>query len=215
MSLGESASKQVFVNCPFDEGYRKLLRPLLFSLCYLGFNPRIASEFLNSADNRITKICELIRIFHFSIHDLSKCMSSAADEYYRMNMSFEFGIDYGNSYFNKNQKRMLVLEGRRYDFQKTLSDISGVDVKCHNNEPEDVVRCVRDWAIEADILHVADSPTSIWYAFLKFASDFYDDRKAQGFTDRDLNDMPTPEYIHAIQEWLMGRENSSEVIIRT
>jgi len=124
-----------------------------------------------------------------------------------MNMPFEFGIDFGNSYFNKTKKKMLVLEGVRYDFQKTISDLSGVDVKCHNNEPEDVVRCIRNWMIEANNLETVDSPTRIWYQFTDFTSDFYDERKANGFTDKDLNDMPTPEYIITIKKWLNKQAN--------
>lgn len=31
-----------------------------------------------------------------------------------------------------------------------LPDISGVDIKSHRNEPDEVVRVVRDWFVEAD-----------------------------------------------------------------
>lgn len=195
-------NNQIFINCPFDEEYKDILRALVFSLCYLGFIPKLASEFLNSADNRIEKICEMIDQSNFSIHDLSRCKSTKIDEYYRMNMPFEFGIDYGNSFFNHLNKKMLVLEGQRYDFQKTISDLSGVDAKCHNNEPEDVVRCIRNWLIEAKILKKADSATVIWYRFTDFTSDFYDSRKTLGFTDKDLNEIPIAEYIVSINDWI-------------
>ena len=192
----------VFINCPFDEQYRALLRPLLFTLCYLNLTPRIASERFNSYENRMDKICELINVSDHSIHDISRCKSTQADEYFRMNMPFEFGIDYGYVRFNQLDRKMLVMEGERFDFQKTISDASGVDVKCHNNEPEDVIRCIRNWVIEADIVVSADSPTRIWYYFTDFTSSFYDQRLSEGFTNEDLNDMPTPEYIRAIQDWL-------------
>jgi hypothetical protein len=202
MPQGEKVVQQVFINCPFDDEYKTLLRPLLFTIIYLGFTPRIASEFLNSAANRIDKICELIKNSTISIHDLSRCISSGADEFFRMNMPFEFGIDYGYYIFNNPQKRMLVLEKNRYDYQKALSDLSGVDTKCHKNEPDEVVRCIRDWMIEANIIQVADSSTVIWYRFNDFTSDFYDKRKAAGFSNKDLNDMPTREYINAISKWV-------------
>lgn len=54
-------ASNVFVNCPFDHAYRALLRPLLFTVVYLGYHPRIASERLDSAENRVDKICGLIR----------------------------------------------------------------------------------------------------------------------------------------------------------
>ena len=201
MYQGDGQNNQVFINCPFDPEYRGVLRPLLFTVCYLGLTPRIASEYLNSADNRINKICNLIKSTNYSIHDLSMCKSSSAGEFSRMNMAFEFGIDFGNSYFNNNEKKMLVLEGEHYDLKKALSDLSGADTKFHKNEPKNVVGCIRNWTIEANILKAADSPTRIWYSFTDFTSDFYDDRKASGFTDDDLNDMPTSEYIIAIKKW--------------
>jgi hypothetical protein len=47
--VGADFELNVFINCPFDEQYYPLLRPLLFTVVYLGFNPRIASERSDSA----------------------------------------------------------------------------------------------------------------------------------------------------------------------
>ena len=69
-------SKNVFINCPFDSEYHSLLRPLLFTAVYLGFNPKIALERSDSGEQRIDKICELIRESKYSIHDLSRLRSS-------------------------------------------------------------------------------------------------------------------------------------------
>ena len=203
MLLGGLNNQQVFINCPFDDPYKSLLRPLLFTLCYLGFSPRIASESLNSAENRIDKICALIQQTKLSVHDLSRCTSTTANEFFRLNMPFELGIDYGFSFFNHLNKKMLILEGERYHYQKTLSDLSGVDVKCHNNKPEEMVGCIRHWVVLIRRTQNEDSPSLIWSRFTDFTSDFYDDRKAHGFSDKDLNDMPTPEYIDAIKKWLL------------
>ena len=85
----------VFINCPFDEDYHPLLRPLLFTILYLGFTPRIALERSDSGENRIDKISELIASSKYSIHDLSRLKARRAKEFYRMNMPFELGIDYG------------------------------------------------------------------------------------------------------------------------
>ena len=65
-----SFSKNVFINCPFDSDYVALLRPLLFTVLYLGYTPRIASERLDSGEPRIDKISELVQRSKFSIHDL-------------------------------------------------------------------------------------------------------------------------------------------------
>lgn len=63
----------VFINCPFDDEYLPLLRPLLFSVIYLGFTPRIALETLDSGAPRFEKIVSLVKQSKFAIHDLSNC----------------------------------------------------------------------------------------------------------------------------------------------
>ena len=201
----QGIENNVFINCPFDEDYDSLLRPLLFTVIYLGFNPRIASERSDSIENRIDKICELIGKSKYSIHDLSRLKAGQEREFYRMNMPFELGIEYGSRRFGPpplNQKRCLILEKRRYEFMKALSDLSGVDIKAHANQPEQVIRAVRDWFVETVGLRNVASPTVIWYRFNDFASDFYDARSADGFTADDLNMMPIPEYIHFIRRWV-------------
>lgn len=40
---------QVFINCPFDEDYKKLLRPLVFEIIYLGFVPKLSQTISSSA----------------------------------------------------------------------------------------------------------------------------------------------------------------------
>ena len=66
-----SFDRNVFVNCPFDESYRILLKPLLFTIIYLNFTPRIALERLDSGEARINKIIAMITESRYAIHDLS------------------------------------------------------------------------------------------------------------------------------------------------
>ena len=58
--------RSVFINCPFDQDYLSLLRPLLFTITALGFRPRIASERSDSGEMRLDKIVGLIRSARFS-----------------------------------------------------------------------------------------------------------------------------------------------------
>ncbi|MDD3581687.1 MAG: hypothetical protein PHW74_11770 [Desulfobacca sp.] len=197
----------VFINCPFDEKYYELLRPLLFTIIYLGFNPKIASERTDSGELRINKICELIRSSKYSIHDLSRLQARKKKEFYRLNMAFELGIEYGCRYFASNNlrdKRCLILEKARYQYMKALSDLSGVDIKSHNNDPIKMVRAIRDWFVETVRLRNVDSATMIWYSFNEFTSDFYKQRKSERFSDEDLNMMPPPEYIDFIKGWVQS-----------
>lgn len=204
-----SFSKNVFVNCPFDSQYEPLLRPLLFTVLYLGYNPRIASERFDSFEQRIDKISELIENSKFTVHDISRMQASRKNELFRLNMPFELGIDYGCRLFKEGDTRnkiCLVLDKERYRYHRALSDLSGVDIKEHHNEPEEIVIQIRNWFVENELAK-ADSATRIWDSFSEFMADFYEKREKEGFKDRDLQKMPTPEYINFIKEWLNRRES--------
>lgn len=196
--------KSVFINCPFDPEYLSLLRPILFTVTSFGFDPRIASERSDSAEMRLDKIVRLIRSSRYSIHDISRLRAKEAGDFSRFNLPFELGLDRGAQLFGGGQlrsKRCLMLERDQYDFRRALSDLAGVDIKSHQDEPVDVVRAVRDWFVETVGLTRVASATQVWYRFTEFASDFYDARKADGYSDTDLNMMPVPEYIEFIRSW--------------
>src|ERR1700674_1442360 len=111
-SRKEAGNGSVFVNCPFDRDYLRLLRPLLFTIIDLNFIPRIASERSDSGESRIDKVCALIEECQYSIHDLSRLRASEAGEFSRMNMPFELGIEYGCRLFGSPRlrcKKCLVL----------------------------------------------------------------------------------------------------------
>lgn len=198
-------NKNVFINCPFDIRYNSLLRPLLFTVAYLDFNPRIAKETSDSGQTRIEKICELVKTSKYSLHDLSRLKAKKKGEFYRLNMPFELGIDYGSRRFASNHlrnKRFLILEERAYDYRRALSDISGLDIKNHGKDPTRVVQAVRNWFVETVGLRDIEGPTAIWYRFNDFTSDFNARRLAEGFTKADLNIMPIPEYLRFIKSWI-------------
>jgi len=195
----------VFINCPFDEQYKSLLRPMLFTLLYVGLIPRLASENSDSLEQRIEKILSLIKECRYSIHDLSRLKAAKAKEFFRLNMPFELGIDYGCRRIANNHlrtKRSLILEGKRFDIQKALSDLNGVDIKSHDNDPAQTVRALQHWCIETVGLTDVDSPSVIWDRFNEFSYDFYLRRKAQGYSKDDLKMMPVPQYIRFITQWI-------------
>jgi hypothetical protein len=198
----------VFINCPFDSEYYSLLRPLLFTIAYLGFTPRMALESSDSAESRIDKICELIKSSKYSVHDLSRLKAARKGEFYRLNMPFELGVDYGARRLSSSRlraKRFLILEARAYDYKRALSDISGLDIKPHGNDPIKMVQAIRNWFVETVGLKNVESPTLIWYRFNDFASDFNVRRREDGFSKDDLNMMPIPEYVRFIKSWIGSR----------
>lgn len=195
----------VFINCPFDEEYKLLLRPMLFTLVYVGLFPRLASDTSDSHEQRIEKILRLIKECKYSIHDLSRLKSERANEFSRWNMPFELGVEYGCRCIAKNHlhtKQSLIFEKSRYDVQKALSDLNGVDIKCHNNNPTQTVQALQHWLIETVGLKDIESPTVMWNKFTEFDSDFYKRRKVQGYSKRDSRVMPVPQYIRFIKQWV-------------
>ena len=140
----------VFVNCPFDDAYFELLKPLVYSIVYFGYIPRISLESSDSGLSRLDKIIQLIRESKYAIHDLSRLRSKKVNEYYRLNMPFELGLDYGLRKFDSaySDKRSLILEKEAYDYMKALSDINGFDIKNHRDNPEKMIGCLRAWFTE-------------------------------------------------------------------
>jgi hypothetical protein len=200
--------KHVFINCPFDKPYYGLLRPLLFTVVALGFEPRIATESSDSTESRLEKICALIRESRYSIHDLSR-LKPGAKKFARMNMPFELGIDYGARRYGSaalQTKRCLVLGSTPYDYQKALSDLSGSDIKSHSDEPERIVRAVRDWFFETVKVRPAHSAKVLWYDFTDFTAALYDARRTEHFDDVELDLMPIPEYIDVIRQWVAAKK---------
>lgn len=101
MPKHKNYENNVFINCPFDDKYFDLLQTLVFAIVYYGFTPRISLENSDSGQPRLEKIVQLIIESKYSIHDLSRLQSKSANEYYRLNMPFELGIDYGLRKFNE------------------------------------------------------------------------------------------------------------------
>lgn len=196
----------VFVNCPFDDDFVPLLRPLLFTIIYLKLQPRIALERADSAEARIEKIIGLIAASKYGIHDLSRIKASKEGEYFRLNMPFELGLDVGCGRFKggkASQKSILILEAEKYRYQAAISDISGSDIGVHGNEPERVVREVRNW-LAAQCRPQAAGATRIWGAFNEFMAANFDELTEREFTPDEIEALPVWELIGHMQAWVAG-----------
>ena len=196
--------KKVFINCPFDKEYRLLLNSLLFTILYLGAEPSI-SETRSSSDIRINKIKELIAEADYGIHDLSRCRLKKISELPRFNMPFELGLDIGSlEYGNRKQKqkKILILEREKYFYQKVLSDISGQDIRNHNDKPIELIEIIRDWFSTLNEKKKYDSPTKIWNAFNKFNKDFLKRSKEDGYRNDRIMKLPLSIYISSAKKWI-------------
>ncbi len=194
--------RNVFVNCPFDNDFRQLLLGVVFTIIYFGYRPRLSLERADSAENRIDKITSLIKESKFGIHDLSRLLSTVEGEIYRMNMPFELGIDYDCKKFKGGKwekKKILILEKERYRFQKALSDLSGCDIKNHNDEVDKIINSVRDWFITEE-LGRGDSGNMVWDRFNDFQAYLYDE-VVEKDGHKSTDDVQVSEVIHHMNAW--------------
>jgi hypothetical protein len=97
---------------------------------------------------RIGKIMRLLQACQFSIHDLSRQELDRTSGLPRFNMPLELGLELGLRHSGTKRlkrKRCLVLDREDYRYQRSLSDLAGVDPASHRDSPERAIIIVRDW----------------------------------------------------------------------
>lgn len=146
--IRSGARTSVFVNCPFDDGYRPIFRAVIFAVVACGFKPHCALERLDGAEYRLDKIAGMIGACDWGIHDISRVEVDAVDPAPRFNMPLELGMHLGARFLGEaphRRKRALILESEPHRYDRTLSDISGQDIAHHGGDPARAIACVRDF----------------------------------------------------------------------
>ncbi|MCC6591247.1 MAG: hypothetical protein IT168_31465 [Bryobacterales bacterium] len=141
-------SSHVFINCPFDAGYRPIFNAIVFAVYDLGFVARCALEEDDAGDYRLAKIERIIEECRFGINDLSAVALDAVTNLPRFNMPLELGLFFGCKRYgprNQAKKKTLVLDADQHRYRQFISDISGQDIHAHGGDPERAIREVRDW----------------------------------------------------------------------
>lgn len=198
----------VFINCPFDDDFAPLLEAMVFCIVRAGLEPRLASERLEGGESRLEKILELIETCRFSIHDLSRSISSAAGEAQRMNMPFELGLDMGRRRapdVQTNNKKFLIFEKNKFDLKRALSDLAGTDAAYHENDFQLVMRKVRNFlTVEASrTMPGATLLAGEYYDFLGWMTEL---KIYEGNTEDEAKNLPTSERLGALKLWMdLGR----------
>ena len=88
------SAPNVFVNCPFDDGYKAQFRATVFTIMRCGCVPRCALEIVDSAQTRISKIQSIIAECRLGVHDISRTELNQ-NGLPRFNMPFELGLFLG------------------------------------------------------------------------------------------------------------------------
>ena len=138
---------RVFVNCPFDPEYAPLFRALVFAVMCCEFVVCCSLEVDDAGETRAEKLIRLIQDCRFGIHDISRTESNA-EGLPRFNMPYELGLFVGFKHSSdpaQRRKAVLILDRERYRYQRFLSDVAGQDIRSHDNQPEVLIREVRNW----------------------------------------------------------------------
>jgi hypothetical protein len=182
----------VFVNVPFDDAYEPLFEALVFTIFACGYRVRCALEESDSGDIRLDKLVELIRESPRSIHDLSR-IETGENELPRFNMPFELGLALGAKRFGRRPRdRIKIMVAEPYRLPAYLSDLGGNDPDAHKNEPEKVIRIVRNWLQRSPQGGVLAGPA-------KLAADFTRFRARLPAIAEDINFQP--EEVHGFGDY--------------
>jgi hypothetical protein len=202
-----AASKAVFINCPFDDGFKPVFRAMVFTIISSGYYPRCALDATDGAEIRVSKIAKMIGECDWGIHDLSRVEVDTAGVP-RFNMPMELGLHLGARLLGKGRhrrKRALILEAQRHRYDAALSDISGQDIEVHANNPEQAIRCVRNWLSEHRSRNEPPLPGAA--AMLSDYRLFQMEVRALLSARRldPLDDLTHSDFLFAVRDWIATR----------
>jgi hypothetical protein len=140
-SARKFAPNAVFLNIPYDEGFRTLYLAYIVGVIHLGFEPRVTLG-LPDGIRRLDKILAEIQGCRYSIHDLSRVELDLNPPFRtpRFNMPFELGLAVTWASINPKKHQWFVFETRAFRAQKSLSDLNGSDPRIHNGRVQGVMR---------------------------------------------------------------------------
>jgi hypothetical protein len=209
MKLSKAYSRQVFLNCPFDDGYRPIYEAIIFAVIHCGFVIRCAREREDSGETRISKIVEIIRASQFGIHDISRVELDDANGLPRFNMPLELGLFLGAKAFSseprQKARRCLILDTEPYRYQKFISDIAGQDIKAHGGVPEKAMETTRNWLATVSKRKLP-GPGELGHLYAEFRIELPDILENLALRQDEVQFV---EYVKVAMEWLRDRQQNA------
>ncbi|NJM34507.1 MAG: hypothetical protein HC850_07130 [Rhodomicrobium sp.] len=138
MAQKHSNPRNVFINCRFDPDWNANFEALVFAVIACGFKARCAKELIDAAGTRIDKLYNIIAESKFGIHDLSCVQLDADSGLPRFNMPLELGFFLAAKQFGgvkHKSKHCIIFESEAYRYQQFISDLNGMDIEAHGNDP--------------------------------------------------------------------------------
>lgn len=141
-------AEDVFVNCPFDTAYKPFFHAIVYTIVRSGCRARCALEADNAAENRLDKICGIIRRCRLGIHDISRTEPDPVSGLPRFNMPLELGLFLGARRYGVGAQKLkscIVFDREPYRFQAYISDIAGQDIHAHAGDAARLIRELAAW----------------------------------------------------------------------
>ena len=201
------AAKSIFINCPFDDGFKPILRATVFAIISSGYHPRCALDTTDGAEIRVTKIATMIGECDWGIHDLS-CVEVDVGGMPRFNMPMELGLHLGARLLGEarhRRKKALILEAERHRYDAARSDISGQDIETHANDPDLAIRRVRNWLSEHRPHNAAPLPgaAAMQADYRLFQADVGTVLAARRLDP--LGDLTHSDFLFVVRDWIASR----------
>ncbi|MCA9224097.1 MAG: hypothetical protein R3C99_26175 [Pirellulaceae bacterium] len=169
-----TSSRDVFINCPFDEDYYPLFQALYFTIASCGFRVRCALEIDDGSEVRFEKILRIIGQSRYGIHDISRTELDPTHELPRFNMPLELGLFLAAKRFgdaHQKKKACLILDFEQFRYQKFISDIAGQDIKAHHAEPRRLISVARNWLHALTKRRTIVGGDAIFHRYQKFSEE--------------------------------------------
>jgi hypothetical protein len=193
----------VFINCPFDDAYRPLFEAIVFAVQDCGYIARCSLEVTDASQVRIERIAGIIASCKFGIHDISRTELDPATNLPRFNMPLELGMLLGAKRFGPSKhksKTCLILDVKRYRYQKFISDIAGQDIAAHNGNPDVAIKAVRNWLSAATSKSVKiPGGTAIAHRYAIFRAELPPTCQR---LQLNVEELTFSDYVLQVEEWL-------------
>ncbi len=156
----------------------------------------------DAAQTRIEKLYNIIEQSRFGIHDLSRTELDVVNHLPRFNMPFELGLflaakRYGDT--EQKKKRALVMDVEQHRFAKFISDIAGMDITPHNDNPRTMAGCVRDWLVTVTRRKSIPSPAQLLASYDLFMASLPGIADVAGL---DAAKLLYPDYERLVLAWV-------------
>jgi hypothetical protein len=201
ISADGSAPDSVFINCPFDDAYLPLFEAQIFTIYACQFRPRSAREIDDGSQMRMEKIYQLIEDCRYGVHDLSRTELAPETGLPRFNMPLELGVFLGAKRFGDDRqrlKRALLLDREPFRYQRFISDLAGLDIHSHANDPEVAITKLRDWLANVTRRHLPGAPHLV-ATHRRFRQDLPEIAAELGFGDHPI---PYVDFERIAAQWL-------------